>query len=623
MGNLFSKSTESLEKRNKRALDSDDSFDSEIKRKRIDSDEDEVLIKITETNVGIIAYVNPNLKGFHSILKYRAEDFLVNEVDMDKNIVHLTSFEPPNTKLEGEEKMEIYPSDVFDQEVTKLLGTDFAQTFRAFLDHPENTDATLTVPADKDTRVLFYRLVNGHLEPKVYCRGKEGHVIIKWPSGEYNEEFIDWSRLGGHYLQASMQKMGVDTMNAINIISKKVGANVKNFGYAGIKDARAITTQTLTMKGVKPGRIMVVQEELNKSGLYLGDFKFVSNGLTLGDLGGNYFTIVLRDVQGATEAELEEALQSLKNNGFLNYFGMQRFGTSSVLTHTIGCAIIKKDYKEASNLILRPREGEREDYHRARTLWEETQDAKATLAILPKRAFSERKLLQFYSNNPNQHAKAIKSLPRNMLSLYLHAYQSYIWNRVVSERVRLFGTSKPMVGDLVLVDNETKNTNNSFINNNAGRRDPTDRKVPKVLTEEDLDKYSIEDVVYPLPGRSTLYPENEIKELYRKFMAEDGISIEKRDNQFEGLKGDYRSMLSKPENMSWSFIRYNDPTEKLCNTDVDKIENKPEPLGVADGKYLALRVEFTLGTSQYATMALREIMRTETSSQVQSTLSHN
>lgn len=46
-------------------------------------------------------------------------------------------------------------------------------------------------------------------------------------------------------------------------------------------------------------------------------------------------------------------------------------------------------------------------------------------------------------------------------------------------------------------------------------------------------------------------------------------------------------------------------------------------LWLLGGAFLALKVEFTLGTSQYATMALREIMRAETSSQVQSTLSHN
>lgn len=85
--------------------------------------------------------------------------------------------------------------------------------------------------------------------------------------------------------------------------------------------------------------------------------RFVPNGLTLGDLKGNHFTIVLRDVKGASEDALEVSLNSLKQHGFLNYFGMQRFGTSSVLTHTVGCAIMKKDFELASDLILNPREG--------------------------------------------------------------------------------------------------------------------------------------------------------------------------------------------------------------------------------------------------------------------------
>lgn len=57
-----------------------------------------------------------------------------------------------------------------------------------------------------------------------------------------------------------------------------------------------------------------------------------------------------------------------------------------------------------------------------------------------------------------------------MLSLYSHAYQSYVWNRVVSERVKRFGNDKPLVGDLVLVDAK-KMKNDSRKSNNVGRRD--------------------------------------------------------------------------------------------------------------------------------------------------------
>ncbi|GAA5811004.1 hypothetical protein MFLAVUS_004433 [Mucor flavus] len=617
MGNLLSTSSASQDKGNKRALDPEESV-TVTKRVRLESEQ---TITVKETDVGIIAYVNPNLKKFHSILKYRAEDFLVNEVDMDGKIVHLTSLEAPNTKTK-EVKLNYYKPAVFDKEVAKILDKEFAKKLREFIKKPEDTDAVITTTSDKDQRMQFYQLVEQHLETKINCRGKDGQLVIRWPSAVYNDEFIDWKALGGEYLQVNMYKNGIDTMNAINIISSKAAVHSKHFGYAGTKDARAITTQTLTMKSVKPGRIVMAQDELKKCGIYLGDFKFVPNGLTLGDLKGNHFTIVLRDVKGASEADLEVSLNSLKENGYLNYFGMQRFGTSSISTHTIGCAIMKKDYELASDLILNPREGDRAEFDAARRLWKETHDAEATLAIFPKRAYSERKLLNFYIRNPESHAKAIKSLPKNMLSLYSHAYQSYIWNRVVSERVKRFGNDKPLVGDLVLVDAK-KMKNDNRKGNNVGRRDFFNKKIPKVLTEEDLENYSITDVVYPLPGKQTVYPENEMKELYVKFMAEDGISNEKRSNHFENLSGDYRNMLSKPDDMAWSFIRYNDPTEKLCNTDIDRLENAPEPVGVQGGQYLALKVEFTLGTSQYATMALREIMRTETSSQAQSILAHD
>lgn len=92
--------------------------------------------------------------------------------------------------------------------------------------------------------MLFYQLVEQHLETKINCRGKEGQLVVRWPSSVYNDgkvtfffpsflqgdgligaffflEFIDWKALGGEYLQANMCKIGVDTMNAINIISSK------------------------------------------------------------------------------------------------------------------------------------------------------------------------------------------------------------------------------------------------------------------------------------------------------------------------------------------------------------------------------------------------------------------
>ena len=61
--------------------------------------------------------------------------------------------------------------------------------------------------------------------------------------------------------------------------------------------------------------------------------------------------------------------------------------------------------------------------------------------------------------------------------------------------------------------------------------------MPKILTEEDVDKYSILDVVYPLPGKLSVYPENEMKEVYRAIMGK--IRIMK--NKATGLHCDYYS----------------------------------------------------------------------------------
>ena len=51
-------------------------------------------------------------------------------------------------------------------------------------------------------------------------------------------------------------------------------------------------------------------------------------------------------------------MNSLKN-GFINYFGHQRFGTdSTVKTSDIGLALVKNQWESAVELILKPRPNE-------------------------------------------------------------------------------------------------------------------------------------------------------------------------------------------------------------------------------------------------------------------------
>lgn len=79
-----------------------------------------------------------------------------------------------------------------------------------------------------------------------------------------------------------------------------------------------------------------------------------NDALKLGELNGNRFTIVLRQVNGDNEL-IEQSIESLKHNGFINYYGLQRFGTTEIATHEIGKFLLKGNFKHAIDLILKPR----------------------------------------------------------------------------------------------------------------------------------------------------------------------------------------------------------------------------------------------------------------------------
>ena len=75
-----------------------------------------------------------------------------------------------------------------------------------------------------------------------------------------------------------------------------------------------------------------------------------------------------------------------------------------------------------------------------------------------------------------------------------------------------------------------------------------------------------------------------------------------------------------PKELSWSVLRYTDPDVPLAQADEDKLLGLEPSAAVEDGRFLALQVGLQLGTAAYATMALREVTKTETSSHFQTSL---
>ena len=121
-----------------------------------------------------------------------------------------------------------------------------------------------------------------------------------------------------------LRKERMDTLGVIAVLAEHFGVPVRSFGFAGLKDHRAITTQAMTVRGVPPSSVLAVSHPH----LVIGcDAQHVDKPLKLGMLGGNRFRILVRDVRG-TPNKLNASLSTLRRRGFINYYGLQRFGAA-------------------------------------------------------------------------------------------------------------------------------------------------------------------------------------------------------------------------------------------------------------------------------------------------------
>ena len=115
------------------------------------------------------------------------------------------------------------------------------------------------------------------------------------------------------------------------------------------------------------------------SPLAVGNITFAKTELRLGQSHGNHFHIVLRDVQVDNEGDIEESFKQVRENGFINYFGSQRFGNGSVRTDRIGRLILQGDWNAAVEQILSPKLRDMNSPHGSFNnmiiKWQETRDS--------------------------------------------------------------------------------------------------------------------------------------------------------------------------------------------------------------------------------------------------------
>ncbi|KAG8183105.1 hypothetical protein JTE90_024416 [Oedothorax gibbosus] len=555
-------------------------------------------VRASEHDVGITEYIS-DLPGFSAVIKERYSDFLVNEIDLQGKVVRLTDLEKPQNP-ERDYNVEGIVDDETVKKLEDLVSKKISEV-RIDVTH-----------MDKDSRknihVALRNTFPGIESNTEDIEDKKFVVVKNFNHNSRGRRFQP--SVGGNYLHFVLYKENKDTMDTVNTIASFLKLKPKVFSYAGSKDKRGKTSQMVSAYKINPDKLLTINKQFNM--IKVGNIVYKSEQLKLGDLLGNLFTVILRQLEGEPQI-VEKAVKSLSTKGFINYYGMQRFGTSSVPTHIIGRHLLLGDYKESINLLLTPRPEDDEDLFAAKTVWVETNDANRALMKLKRKWSIEGKLLLgLTSANKNDFCNAFGAIPRNMRLMYIHSFQSYIWNKVVSKRIKLHGL-KVLKGDLVPKEDNAV-VDNIEDNEVEGNRKAVLSRMVKVLSAEEVDKYNIKEVLIALPGHSVVFPDNEMKDWYDEFLKEEGMVWSNFDskNKSYSLSGDYRKLIVIPEDTKWQIIPYDDGTLPLVPSDLDVIQNQTIPPFEGSGSFKALKLEFKLPPSAYATMAIREVLKQST-----------
>ena len=271
--------------------------------------------------------------------------------------------------------------------------------------------------------------------------------------GTVLEKGVEVKREGeeGKYSHFVVQKKDWTTAAAVKEISKRLYVGQSRFDYAGTKDKTAVSVQLMSVFDIPPEKMMGVRA---KDISILGAWK-ASEKVKMGDLLGNRFTIGWRGSadaplqesssgRGASgegeNAEAEERVNSIHlelGGKFPNYFGPQRFGSTRHNTHIIGEMMVARQFEEAAMEFLCATEGERNPQSvEARKALSEHMDFARALNEFPKHLRPERTMLTWLAKSANDFIGAFRQLPRPTLLMFVHAFQSYLFNEMVSERVK-------------------------------------------------------------------------------------------------------------------------------------------------------------------------------------------
>lgn len=357
--------------------------------------------------------------------------------------------------------------------------------------------------------------------------GVGGRIKVQ-PADFLVEEIPLYQPLGeGEHTYFGVEKTDLSTFQAVRDIARALNLNPRRMGYAGLKDARAVTQQMMSVQGVPPERVLAL-DLANIKVLWATRHK---NKLKAGHLKGNRFTIRIRDVGGSQVENARRILAVLQKRGVPNYFGEQRFGRRND-AHRLGRAIVNGDVEEMIQLYLgRPHPAESPIIYQARAHFDAGDWAKALPLFLSKMS-DEREVLRALIKSGGSYLEAYSRLPRDKRRFFVSAYQSYLFNGVLDERLdtldRLF------VGDLAFIHAKGA----SFLVEDVAAEQPR------------ADRFEISPSG-PLYGYKLLLAAGTQGELERRILAAEGLSLDsfrlKGGLKASGARRPLRFPLLEPE----------------------------------------------------------------------------
>lgn len=302
------------------------------------------------------------------------------------------------------------------------------------------------VPLPMAEREIFQRIgIIGDFSARVpgYLRFYPGDFIVEEVRGNKEISTIEPKNKEiapenfPFHLGCSMIKIGVSTFDAINILAKHLEIKPTRITYAGLKDDDAVTSQKIVILDIN-AEVFDKIKRLSLFNVFLSNFSIESRNLSIGNLFGNRFTIFVRTENPVDERAFFKKLIMVKNQGFLNYYSTQRFGTPRFLSHVLGKLIMQGRYRETilaffstqsaqeTPLIAEKRELVRESFGD----WKKVEEI---FHQLPFTFRSELQLLEYLKKYPSDFTGALVFY-KDQTKFWMYAYASYLFNQLLSER---------------------------------------------------------------------------------------------------------------------------------------------------------------------------------------------